>query len=121
LTREQSWNAPADDFGSGQCVPLRYDSEPEVEMQSFETVAQVSDDHTLTVVIPPEFPTGQVRVMLIPIPDEAPYIRGVEAGIPYTRGKLPPTSLAEWAEQNAEHWGDRIRSDDVESFTGRRY
>ena len=35
--------------------------------------------------------------------------------------KKPRTSLAEWAEANSEDWGDRIRSDDVESFTGRRY
>jgi hypothetical protein len=28
-------------------------------------------------------------------------------------------SLADWAEQEAEHWGDRLRSDDVGSFTGR--
>jgi hypothetical protein len=35
--------------------------------------------------------------------------------------KRPGTSLADWAENNAESWGDRIRSDDVESFTGRKY
>ena len=35
--------------------------------------------------------------------------------------KKPGTSLADWAEENAEDWGDRIRSDDVESFTGRRF
>ena len=31
------------------------------------------------------------------------------------------TSLADWAEENAEHWGDELRSDDVEGFTGRRF
>jgi len=35
--------------------------------------------------------------------------------------KKPRTSLADWAEAHSENWGDRIRSDDVESFTGRRY
>jgi plasmid stability protein len=35
--------------------------------------------------------------------------------------KKPRTSLTDWAEENSEDWGDRIRSDDVESFTGRRY
>ena len=91
-------------------------------MQSFQTVAQISDDHTLTLVVPPEFPKGQVQVTLTPVSEaELPFTRGIKAGIPYTRGKLPPTSLAEWAEKNAEHWGDQIRSDDVESFTGRRY
>ena len=28
-------------------------------------------------------------------------------------------SLADWAETEAEHWGERLRSDDVSSFTGR--
>jgi hypothetical protein len=37
------------------------------------------------------------------------------------RVKRPGTSLADWAEQNAEDWGDQLRSDDVERFTGRRF
>ena len=28
-------------------------------------------------------------------------------------------SLADWAETEAEHWGQRLRADDVSSFTGR--
>ena len=28
-------------------------------------------------------------------------------------------SLADWAEENAEHWGERLRAEDVSSFTGR--
>ena len=91
-------------------------------MQSFQTVAQISDDRTLTLVVPPEFPKGQVQVTLTAVSEpELPYMRGVQAGIPYTRGKLPRTSLAEWADENAEHWGNQIRSDDVEGFTGRRF
>jgi Arc-like DNA binding domain len=35
--------------------------------------------------------------------------------------KKPGTRLADWAEKHGEHWGDRVRSEDVESFTGRRY
>ena len=35
--------------------------------------------------------------------------------------KNPRTSLADWAEKHGEHWGDRIRSEDVSTFTGRRY
>ena len=35
--------------------------------------------------------------------------------------KKPRTSLAEWAEANGEHWGDKLSSQDVEGFTGRRY
>ena len=35
--------------------------------------------------------------------------------------KRPGTSLAEWAEQNAEDWGEQLSSEDVEGFTGRRF
>ena len=91
-------------------------------MESFETVAHISNDGTLTLIVPPAFPKGEVRVTLTPISEtDLPYTRGVESGIPYTQGKLPRTSLAEWANKNSEHWGDQIRSDDVEGFTGRRF
>jgi hypothetical protein len=33
--------------------------------------------------------------------------------------KRPATSLADWAEQSAEEWGDQLRSENVEGFTGR--
>lgn len=35
--------------------------------------------------------------------------------------KRPGTSLAEWAEQNAEDWGDQLNSENVKAFTGRRF
>ena len=35
--------------------------------------------------------------------------------------KRPGTSLADWAEQNAEDWGDQMNSENVDSFTGRRF
>ena len=35
--------------------------------------------------------------------------------------KRPGTSLAEWAEQNAEDWGGQMNSENVEAFTGRRF
>lgn len=35
--------------------------------------------------------------------------------------KRPGTSLADWAEQNAEEWGAQFTSEDVEGFTGRRF
>jgi hypothetical protein len=35
--------------------------------------------------------------------------------------KQPRTSLASWAEQNAESWGEQLRSEDVEGFTGRSF
>jgi len=30
------------------------------------------------------------------------------------------TSLADWAEEHAEHWGEQLSARDVEGFTGRR-
>jgi hypothetical protein len=35
--------------------------------------------------------------------------------------KRPGTRLDEWAEQNAEDWGDQLDSENVEAFTGRRF
>jgi hypothetical protein len=35
--------------------------------------------------------------------------------------KRPGTRLDEWAEQNAEDWGDQLNSENVEAFTGRRF
>ena len=35
--------------------------------------------------------------------------------------KQARTSLADWAEANAEHWGSQLSSGDVEGFTGRRF
>ena len=35
--------------------------------------------------------------------------------------KRPGTSLADWADHNAEDWSDRLSSEDVDSFTGRKY
>jgi len=91
-------------------------------MQSFQTLARIAENHTLTVEVPPEFPTGEVQVVVTPVgTDNLGFTRGVENGIPFTRGKAPRASLAEWAVENSENWGDVIRSDDVEGFTGRRF
>jgi hypothetical protein len=35
--------------------------------------------------------------------------------------KSPRTSLADWAEHHAEHWGQQINAADVSSFTGRSF
>jgi hypothetical protein len=58
--------------------------------------------------LPPEVPTGQAELVVTvasPVPDKKP----------------PRTSLADWAEENAEHWGKQLSSEDVEGFTGRRF
>jgi plasmid stability protein len=43
------------------------------------------------------------------------------APAPAKSKKPPRTSLADWADENSESWGDEIRSEDAASFTGRRY
>lgn len=35
--------------------------------------------------------------------------------------KRPRTSLSEWADSHAEHWGIRLSSESVEGFTGRSF
>jgi len=35
--------------------------------------------------------------------------------------KQSRTSLADWADGNAEDWGSRLSSKDVDGFTGRKY
>ena len=40
---------------------------------------------------------------------------------PDVPSKKSRTSLAEWADANAEHWGSRMSSEDVEGFTGRSF
>ena len=78
-------------------------------MMTLKISAEVTANHQLIVALPPEFAVGQkldVEVTLRQSPNGEPYAQ---------------PGLLEWAEQNAEHWGDAIRSDDVEGFTGRRY
>ena len=78
-------------------------------MITFRIQADVKDDRRVVLTLPPEVPLGQAElVVTVASPNgEAP--------------KPPRTSLAEWAEANAEDWGDRLNSEDVEGFTGRRF
>lgn len=77
-------------------------------MITINLTAEVTEDRRLVITLPPDVPLGTTNVVVT-----------VESAVP--KKKLPRTSLADWAEQNAEDWGDRIRSDDVEGFTGRRF
>ena len=44
----------------------------------------------------------------------------VDTGVADTPKDAPQrSSLADWADEEAEHWGKRLRADDVSSFTGR--
>jgi hypothetical protein len=72
-------------------------------------LTDVKEDHQITVVLPPEVPTGPAELEV-----------NVSAPTPETP-KKSHTSLLEWVDEFAEHWGDQIRSTDVEGFTGRRF
>jgi len=72
-------------------------------------LTEVKENRQVTLTLPPEIPIGPAEVVVnVSTPTSA----------------LPPknrTNLAQWADQFAEHYGDQIRSTDVESFTGRRF
>jgi hypothetical protein len=76
-------------------------------MITIRITADVKDDHRVVLTLPPEVPTGQAELVVTIEPQ-------------MQAAKRPRTSLADWAEANAENWGDRLSSEDVEGFTGRR-
>jgi hypothetical protein len=78
-------------------------------MTTFRISANVSDDHKVTLILPPEVPAG-TQDFVVTLATRAS-----------DKGKRPRSSLADWAEENAESWGDRLSSEDVEGFTGRRF
>jgi hypothetical protein len=81
----------------------------EWEMITFRISADVSDDRQVTLTVPPEVPVGKNELVVTVVPRSG------------NEPKRPRSSLADWAEQNAESWGDRLNSEDVASFTGRRF
>lgn len=75
-------------------------------MITIRITADIKDDHRVVLVLPPEVPVGQAElVVTVESPAPAP--------------KRQRTSLADWAEANAEHWGTQLNSEDVDGFTGR--
>ena len=77
-------------------------------MISFQVTTDLKDDRRVVLILPPEVPTGQTRLVVT-----------VESSCP--PDKQPRTSLAAWAETNGEHWGKELSSENVEGFTGRRF
>ena len=78
-------------------------------MVTMQITVNVQDDRQVVLTLPPEVPTGQTDLVVTVAPKKD--------GPPKKAG----TSLAEWADANAEDWGDQISSEDVETFTGRRF
>ena len=77
-------------------------------MITFRVTTDVKDDRRVVLTLPAVVPTGQTELVVTVAP-------------PAADGKQPRTSLAEWAEANSENWGDRLSSENVEGFTGRRF
>lgn len=78
-------------------------------MSAIRFTAEIGED---CLIRPPEgvqlFP-GKAEVIVVPLVPDA------------NQEKPSRSSLADWAEQNAEHWGLDINSADVASFTGRSF
>ena len=77
-------------------------------MITLRLTADIKDDRRLVLTLPPEVPTGHADLVIT-----------VES--PQPKNKKPRTSLAAWADTNAENWGSQLSSEDVEGFTGRRF
>ncbi len=78
-------------------------------MITFRTSTEVKDDRRIELTLPSEVPTGKADLVVSISPRAA------------ERAKRPRSSLAAWAEEHAEHWGNRLSSTDVTGFTGRRF
>ena len=77
-------------------------------MYTIRLLADIGTDRQINIVLPPDAPTGKSELELSIKPQTE-------------QKKLPRTSLTEWAKEFSEDWGDRLKSTDVEGFTGRRY
>lgn len=76
-------------------------------MITFRVSTDVPENRQVVLTLPPEVPLGATDLIVSVAPRN-----GSE--------KPRRSSLADWADANAESWGNRLRSTDVESFTGRR-
>ena len=77
-------------------------------MVTLRITTDVPSDRRLVLTLPAEVPAGRAALVVT-----------VDSLDPKPR--RPRTSLAEWADENAEDWGEELNSEDVASFTGRRF
>jgi hypothetical protein len=68
--------------------------------------ADIHEDRRVVLTLPPEVPVGRSELI-------------VSIAEPQPEASRPRSSLADWAEQYAEHWGHRLSATDVGGFTGR--
>ena len=69
--------------------------------------ADIHEDRRVVLTLPPEVPLGRSELIVSVTAEPKP------------ASLQSRSSLADWAEQNAEHWGSRLSAQDVEGFTGR--
>jgi hypothetical protein len=65
-------------------------------MITMQFTVDLKDDRQVVLTLPPQVPTGQTELVVTVAPK-------VDAQL-----KKPGTSLAAWAEANAEDWGDQV-------------
>jgi hypothetical protein len=78
-------------------------------MPTIRFTTEIGTDGTIRLPEGVELPPGEVDVTVVP---------SAENSDPH---EPPRTSLADWADQYAEHWGQQLRAVDVSSFTGRSF
>lgn len=74
-------------------------------MITIRVSADIKDDRQVVLTLPSNVPIGRSE-LTVSVNTEP-------------ESRLPRSSLADWADQNAEHWGNRLSATDVEGFTGR--
>lgn len=76
-------------------------------MSTIRFTGKVGNDGKIHLPEGVKLAPGEVDVTVVQPPDTS------------DDSKEPRKSLADWAEQHAEHWGNRLSATNVSSFTGR--
>jgi hypothetical protein len=85
---------------------------------TIRTRATVKKDRKLIVKLPAGAPTGDLDVE---VTIQRHTANGVARSGKKKRAPYSEPGLLEWSRENPGHFGDEMRSDDVEGFTGRRF
>ena len=78
-------------------------------MVTFRVQADVTEDRRIELTVPSEVPLGRAEFVVALVAPTA------------GESKTARTSLAAWADKNAEDWGDQLDSTDVAGFTRRSF
>ncbi len=78
-------------------------------MFTFRASAEVTAERRVELTVPNEVPVGHAEfVVTVATPVDA-------------SAKPPRSSLADWADEQAESWDEKLDSTDVAGFTGRSF